>query len=93
MKLPLLKDELNDKIYDSDIDTIAVVFSKDNLNTIVKMCNLFPELVEALELTGKWMEFWLEEDLCDCEGVHICGKTERKKELKVIKELLEKSKH
>lgn len=65
---------------------------KDNSAYVEKACNLFPGLVEALESTGKWMEFWLEEDLCDCEGAHICGKTERRNELAIIKELLTKAK-
>lgn len=39
-------------------------------------------LVEAATVARKWLEWWLAEDLCDCDsGRHVCGKAERLEEL------------
>jgi hypothetical protein len=47
-------------------------------------------LLEAAKLAAKWMEFWLDEDECDCDGeggvAHgQCGKDARTRELNEIK--------
>ena len=46
-------------------------------------------LREALEIGIRWMDEWLKNDLCECEGVHTCGKKERTKELEYMRQSLE----
>jgi len=38
-------------------------------------------VLDAAKVIAKWMEFWLHEDLCECEDTHSCGKLERRAEL------------
>ena len=47
------------------------------------------QLREALEIGIRWMDEWLKNNLCECEGVHTCGKKERTKELEYMKQALE----
>ena len=48
------------------------------------------QLREMVAIGAKWMEWWLNEDMCDCEGIyHTCGRDERKKELERMKQVLE----
>ena len=47
---------------------------------------------EALEIGIKWMEWWINQEFCDCDEYgHICGKPERKKELEQMKKALSES--
>lgn len=39
------------------------------------------ELLSAAKAGAKWMRWWLEQNECDCEHIHTCGKIERKREL------------
>lgn len=39
---------------------------------------------EAVELGARWMQWWLDQDECDCEDGHHCGRNERQKELDSI---------
>lgn len=44
---------------------------------------------EALEIAASWMQWWLENEPCECDATgHICGLRDRQKELKQIKEAL-----
>lgn len=40
-----------------------------------------PDLLESLQVTVKWMEWWLSQQICECEADHVCGKKERQQEL------------
>jgi hypothetical protein len=47
------------------------------------------KLVEALTDGTKWMKWWLDQEICDCDEYgHHCGKTERRAELKMMNEAL-----
>ena len=47
---------------------------------------------KALEIGIKWMEWWLNQEFCDCDEYgHVCGKYERKKELEQMKKALSES--
>jgi hypothetical protein len=47
------------------------------------------ELREALKIGIKWMRNWLNEDLCDCDGLgHICGKDQRRREVEQMEAAL-----
>lgn len=41
----------------------------------------FRSLLLAAQTGFKWMSWWLEENECDCEGAHICGRSSREQEL------------
>lgn len=57
---------------------------------IARLMDENERLRESLKIGVEWMEFWLNEDICDCEdGVHICGRNEREKELRIMKQALE----
>lgn len=49
-----------------------------------------PELLKMLRLAAEWMEWWLGEEYCECDGHHICGRDEREKELRQIKTIIKK---
>ena len=42
-------------------------------------------VVEALNIGIKWMEWWVNNQSCDCEYGHVCGWLERERELKQMK--------
>lgn len=47
-------------------------------------------LQSNLRTAIKWMEWWLDQNECECEdGLHHCGRTERLKELQSMKKALE----
>jgi len=39
------------------------------------------DLLSAAKVGAKWMRWWLEQNECECEYGHTCGKTERMREL------------
>jgi len=41
-------------------------------------------LLDAAKQAAKWMRWWLDQDECDCEGDHQCGKPERHRELEAL---------
>lgn len=41
-------------------------------------------LLEAAKLARQWMAHWMEQEECDCEDGHICGKRLRDRELAEI---------
>lgn len=45
-------------------------------------------VVEASKILAKWMQWWLDENLCECNGIHICGRTQREQELNEFKKAL-----
>ncbi len=49
------------------------------------------ELLSAAKTAEKWMQSWLDEKLCECEGYHYCGRTEREAELAQIKTAIRKA--
>lgn len=46
------------------------------------------KLARALKPAIRWMQEWLDEDLCECEYGHTCGKNERQAELEQMKQAL-----
>lgn len=48
---------------------------------IIKACNSHSELLEALKKTTAWMQWWLDQNECECEQGHTCGKTQRQNDL------------
>jgi len=43
-------------------------------------------LVAAAETAARWMQWWLDQDVCECEGPeHACGRTERERELENLR--------
>lgn len=46
-------------------------------------------IVDAAKLAAKWMKQWLDDDLCDCGDIHICGRIERIKELRQIEKAIQ----
>lgn len=55
-----------------------------NSDTVAKSpaCNA---LLSAAKTGAKWMEWWLDQQECECEGGHFCGKDERMNELRIMK--------
>lgn len=51
----------------------------------------FDDLVSAAKIGAKWMQEWINNNVCDCETVHICGQPERILELKQIIEAIIKA--
>ncbi len=49
------------------------------------------ELLAAAVIGARWMRFWIDDDLCDCDGEHHCGRTERRKELTVMEASIAKA--
>lgn len=46
-------------------------------------------LREAATVALKWMDWWLDSELCECDGYgHVCGKTERKREADALRHAL-----
>lgn len=41
-------------------------------------------ILQAAKLARQWMAHWMENEECDCEIDHICGKRDRERELKQI---------
>lgn len=39
------------------------------------------ELIESAEVCANWMQRWLDQEECECEYGHSCGKAERAREL------------
>ena len=56
-------------------------------------CESCKRLARQLKKAVEWMEWWLSEDICECEdySYHTCGKRERQKELKYMKEALKEN--
>lgn len=50
-----------------------------------------PDLLDALQVTTKWMEWWLSNDICECEGSHVCGKPDRQEELDAARSAIAKA--
>jgi hypothetical protein len=50
------------------------------------------ELKVAASKSAKWMQWWLDQNECECDGLHTCGKLERRLELEELKKLLDSSK-
>lgn len=64
-------------------------------NEALELCRLArlkqtEKLRDALKIGIEWMEYWLNQDECDCGEHHICGKPQREEELKFMKKVLKK---
>jgi hypothetical protein len=46
------------------------------------------DLLCAAKVGAKWMEWWLDQNECECEHGHTCGRPERLAELRQIKEAI-----
>lgn len=62
-------------------------------NTIdwVDNCIESGELLSAAKTGAKWMRWWLEQDECECEYDHTCGKPERTRELEQMEAAIAKA--
>lgn len=92
MKIPLRIDGIYETfthIVDAE-GSVVILVEVEHADEIIAACNMLPELIEALELSSGWMKWWLDNNECDCEMDHICGKPERQRELNAINELLAK---
>lgn len=49
------------------------------------------ELLSAAKTGAKWMRWWLEQDECECEYGHTCGKPERTRELEQMEAAIAKA--
>ena len=49
------------------------------------------ELLSAAKTGANWMRWWLEQDECDCEYGHTCGKNERVRELEQMERAIAKA--
>lgn len=56
-----------------------------------KLVAAAPELLTAVEIGVRWMEWWLTQNECECEDQHKCGKSERQHELNIMKAALAKA--
>lgn len=45
-------------------------------------------VVKEAKVIAKWMKWWLNEDLCDCDTYHICGRPQRERELQSFEQAL-----
>jgi len=66
----------------------------DVRNETIDLCRMAhlkqtAKLREACKIGLRWMENWLQNDECDCEGQYFCGKPQREKEVEFIKQTLE----
>ncbi len=48
------------------------------------MTQQYRDLLAAAKTGAQWMRWWLDQDECECEYGHSCGKIERTAELKEI---------
>ena len=48
------------------------------------------DLLCAAKVGAKWMRWWLEQNECECEYGHTCGRKERQHELEQIERAIEK---
>jgi hypothetical protein len=48
-------------------------------------------LLSAAKTGAKWMRWWLEQNECECEYGHTCGKTERMRELEEMEAAIAKA--
>jgi len=48
------------------------------------------DLLSAAKTGAHWMRWWLEQNECECEYGHICGRNERERELKEIEGVIAK---
>ena len=46
------------------------------------------DLLSAAKMGAKWMEQWLDDNECECEGGHFCGRDERMNELRIMKKAI-----
>lgn len=49
------------------------------------------DLLSAAKTGEKWMRWWLEQDECECEYGHTCGKLERMCELEQMEAAIAKA--
>lgn len=49
------------------------------------------DLLSAAKTGAKWMRWWLEQDECECEYGHTCGKLERMCELEQMEAAIAKA--
>jgi hypothetical protein len=45
-------------------------------------------ILEAAKVGAKWLRWWLDGLECECETVHICGRTEREAELRQMERVI-----
>lgn len=64
---------------------------KRSLHHEYEVAEQFDALRKASEVALKWMDWWLDSELCECDGHgHICGKTERRREADALRRALGK---
>ena len=60
---------------------LEIILLKNKLQAAEQKVAAMQAVLDAAKVIAKWMEFWLHEDLCECEDTHSCGKLERRAEL------------
>lgn len=58
---------------------------QENLKLEIKV----KELEEALTQCLQWFEWWLDDNVCECENDHTCGKNERILEYDKLRKVLD----
>lgn len=48
-------------------------------------------LLAACQTAEKWMAWWLSDCMCECEGGHTCGRTEREAELQNLRAVIQRA--
>lgn len=46
------------------------------------------DLLPAAKSCAKWMRWWIDQNDCDCEGIHVCGLIERSRELEGLERII-----
>lgn len=52
------------------------------------MERVLEEAISALSVTTTWMEWWINQQECDCENEHRCGLRARQQELEEAQRIL-----
>lgn len=48
---------------------------------VANLLNNRNELIKAAKIGANWLQHWLDEDECCCDGTHICGRYQKQREL------------
>jgi hypothetical protein len=64
---------------------------KESADRLIELKQQRDKLLDAAIRGADWMHWWIEYECCDCDGSHICGKTERTANLTVMREAIAKA--
>ncbi|GEM_PF-4290586 len=70
---------------DAEVTGGTVYLSLEDVLTLMNRATNVPSqiklMLNAAQTIANWMQWWLNENECDCIDGHICGRIERQKEL------------